>query len=121
MASRVAQRGEIWFAPIPTDPPDKGKRPVVIVSTNMRNLHPRANAVLVIPLSTSVQSGDVPTHLHLEPGETGLGERAVATAENITVVRKETLEAPRYPLRTLSNAQVCTLAQLVAIAMGCHP
>ena len=119
MANRFPLRGEIWYTKIPTDPPDKGRRPVVIVSTNARNNHVRANTVLVIPLSTSVHKDDVPTHLHLEPGETGLDERMVAKAEDISVIRKESLEVPRRQLRSLSNLQICKLAQMVAIAMAC--
>ena len=116
---RTPMRGEIWFTAIPTDPPEKGRRPVVIVSTNARNSHPRANTVLVIPLSTSAHKSDVPTHLALEPGETGLGERAIARAEDITVIRKESLRPPHEALRNLSNLQICKLARMVAIAMSC--
>src|SRR5260370_23895818 len=78
------QRGEIWLPQLPTDPPGKGKRPVVIVSINARNSHPRADTVLVVPLSTSVHKGDVFTHLVLEPGQTGLRERQMARSEEHT-------------------------------------
>lgn len=113
------QRGEIWFTKLPTDPPDKGKRPVVIVSVNSRNNHPRANSVLVVPLSTSVHKAEVSTHLVLEPGQTGLHERAIARAENISAVWKAELEAPRERLRPLTSHQVCELSRKVTIAMGC--
>jgi mRNA-degrading endonuclease toxin of MazEF toxin-antitoxin module len=119
--TRSPLRGEIWFTNIPTDPPEKGRRPVIIVSTNARNSHVRANTVLVIPLSTSIHRSEVPTHLNLEPGETGFRERVVAKAEDISVIRKESLAPPREPLRSLSNAQVCRLAQRVVIAMACQP
>lgn len=117
----VPQRGEIWFTKLPTDPPEKGKRPVVIASINARNNHPRADTVLVVPLSTSVHKGDVFTHLLLESGETGLRERQIARAEDITVVRKSTLEPARERLRTLSSTQICELARKVELAMGCSP
>ncbi len=113
------QRGEIWFTNLPTDPPEKGKRPVVIVSVNSRNSHPRAETVLVVPLSTSVHKGDVITHLVLEPGQTGLRERAIARAEDITTVWRVSLDATRERLQPLSSSQVCELARKVAIAMGC--
>ena len=113
------QRGEIWFTKLPTDPPEKGKRPVVIVSTNARNNHPRAETVLVVPFSTSVHKDDVFTHLVLEPGETGMRERQVARAEDVTVIRKTSLDPSRERLRVLSSAQVCNLARKVGLAMGC--
>src|SRR5256885_3283115 len=82
------QRGEIWFTKLPTDPPEKGRRPVVIVSVNARNNHPRANTVLVVPLSTSVDKSQTLTHIVLEPGQTGLRERSVAKAENVATISK---------------------------------
>jgi mRNA-degrading endonuclease toxin of MazEF toxin-antitoxin module len=74
-----------------------------------------------VPLSTSVHKDDVFTHLVLEPGETGLGERVVARAEDVTVIRKITVNPPRERLRTLSSHQVCELARKVELAMGCLP
>jgi len=115
------QRGEIWFTKLPTDPPDKGKRPVVIVSVNGRNNHPRASTVLVVPLSTSVHKDEIATHLVLEPGQTGLRERVVAKAEDVSPVWKAQLDPSRDRLRTLSSHQVCELARMVGLAMGCAP
>ncbi|HYU47872.1 MAG TPA: type II toxin-antitoxin system PemK/MazF family toxin [Terriglobales bacterium] len=113
------QRGEIWFTKLPTDPPEKGRRPVVIVSVNGRNNHPRAETLLVVPLSTSVHKDDIFTHLVLEPGQTGLRERVVARAEDITTVRKLSVDSSRERLRILSSHQVCELARKVELAMGC--
>ncbi len=113
------QRGEIWFTKLPTDPPGKGKRPVIIVSVNPRNDHPRVNTVLVVPLSTSVHKDEIPTHLILEPGQTGLRERCIAVAESVSAVWKSELEPPRERLRMLSSSQVCELARKVGLAMGC--
>ncbi len=115
------QRGEIWFTKLPTDPPEKGKRPVIIVSIDARNNHPRASTVLVVPLSTSVHKDEIPTHLVLEPGQTGLRERVVAKAEDVSAVWKTELDAARERLRTLSSTQICELARKVELAMGCLP
>ena len=114
---RSPRRGEIWYINLPTDPTGTGKRPVVIVSTDARNAHPRATTVLVVPLSTSIAK-DVPTHVYLAPGETGL-EASVLKAEDITVVLKENLYPSRDRLRDLSHARICDLAEKVRIAMGC--
>jgi len=115
------QRGEIWFTKLPTDPPEKGKRPVIIVSVNTRNNHPRANTVLVVPLSTSVDKNGLPTHILLEPGQTGLSERSVAKAEYVATISKALLDPSRERLRPLSSAQICELARKVQLAMGCLP
>jgi len=89
----------------------------VVVSTAARNSNPRADTVLVVPFSTSIMK-DVPTHLYLSPGETGL-EMSVLAAENITVVRKQSLQEPRHRMRVLSDSRICELAEKVKIAMGC--
>jgi len=114
---RSPLRGEIWWAHFATDTPGKN-RPAVIVSQNGRNQHPRADTVLAIPLSTSVQKLG-PWHLLLRAGETGLREDSVAWAENISAVGKDQLFEPVRGHRPLSNTEICRLAGLVRIAMSC--
>lgn len=115
---RPPLRGEIWFVQLQTDPPEKGRRPVVIVSLDVRNRHERADTVLVIPLTTSVQKPS-PTHVLLPAGETGLQADSAARGEDITVVRKTSLVEPQSRLRQLSHTRVCELSRKVGIAMGC--
>jgi mRNA-degrading endonuclease toxin of MazEF toxin-antitoxin module len=117
---RSPLRGEIWFVQLPVDPPDKGRRPVVIVSLDARNRHPRADTVLVIPLTTSIHK-DTPTRVHLTAGETGLSADSAARAEDIMVVRKQSLVSPSGQLRRLSHTRVCELVHKVLIATGCAP
>jgi mRNA-degrading endonuclease toxin of MazEF toxin-antitoxin module len=116
---RVAVRGEIWFVQLPADPPEKGRRPVVVVSLDARNRHERADTVMVIPLSTSIHKADHPTHLLLTAGESGLSEDSIARAEDITVIRKVHLVESRSGLRTISHRRICELAEMAKIAMGC--
>jgi len=116
--ARLPSRGEIWWANLPTDPPEKGRRPVIIVSPDGRNHHPRANSVLVVTLSTSVHLIR-PAHLLLRMGETGLPADSAAQTDNITTLRREGLSEPRAQQRKLSHSKVCELAALVRTAMGC--
>jgi mRNA-degrading endonuclease toxin of MazEF toxin-antitoxin module len=115
--ARLPVRGEIWWAHFPTDEPGKN-RPAVIVSTNARNSHPRAETVLAIPLSRSIQKLG-PWHLLLRAGETGLREDSVAWAENIGAVAKNQLIEPVPGHRPVNHAQICRLAGFVRVAMGC--
>jgi mRNA-degrading endonuclease toxin of MazEF toxin-antitoxin module len=117
-AQRTPLRGEIWFVQLHVDPPEKGRRPVVIVSLDARNRHERADTVLVIPLTISIHK-EVPTHILLTAGETGLQTDSAARAEDITVVRKQSLIEPRTRLRRLSDRRICELAAKVGMAMGC--
>lgn len=116
---RVPLRGEIWYVKLPTDPPEKALRPVIIVSLDARNRHPGASTVLVAPLTGSVEK-DFETHIRLSPGETGLHPCSIR-CEDLTVVRKEFLVEPKLPLRTLSNTRICQIADAVLISMGCPP
>jgi mRNA interferase MazF len=118
--SKVPLRGEIWFVQLPVDPPEKGRRPVVIVSLDARNRHERADTVLVVPLTTSIHK-DVPTHVFLPAGETGLQSDSAARAEDVTVIRKGSLIEPRTRLRQLAHIRICELSSKVSIAMGCQP
>jgi mRNA-degrading endonuclease toxin of MazEF toxin-antitoxin module len=115
---RTPLRGEIWFVQLPMDPPEKGRRPVVIVSLDVRNRHERADTVLVVPLTTSIHK-PAPTHILLLAGETGLQEDSAARAEDVTVVRKRSLMEPHTRLRQLTDKRVCELASKVNVAMGC--
>jgi mRNA interferase MazF len=119
-SDRLPLRGEIWFVQLHVDPPEKGSRPVVIVSLDARNRHQRADSVLVIPLTTSIHK-EAPTHVFLPAGETGLQADSAARAEDIAVVRKQNLVEPRTRLRQLSDKRVCELAGKVSLAMGCKP
>jgi mRNA-degrading endonuclease toxin of MazEF toxin-antitoxin module len=80
-------------------------------------MHPRANTVLVVPLTTSVVR-DVPTHVYLASGETGL-EQSVLRAEDVAVVPKSELIEPRNRLRNLSNQRICELVDKIRTAMDC--
>ena len=115
---RIPLRGEIWFVQLPVDPPEKGRRPVVIVSLDARNRHERADTVLVVPLTTSIHK-ESPTHVFLPAGETGLQADSAARAEDVTVVRKRSLIEPQARLRQLTGKRVCELASKVSVAMGC--
>ena len=118
--ARVPLRGEIWFVQLHVDPPDKGRRPVIIVSIDARNRHERADTVLVVPLTTSVHR-DFPTHVLLPAGETGLQCDSAARAEDVTVVRKQSLVEPKARLRQVSDRRICEIASKIALAMGCLP
>ena len=118
MAQRTPQRGEIWFFKPPTDPPDKNPRPVLVVSTEAVTRNPRANTILIVPLTGSIER-EMPTHIPLAPGETGLAQPSAVKAEEITTVRKESLLESKFPLRTLSNTKICEIAEAVRVAMGC--
>jgi mRNA interferase MazF len=111
-------RGEIWDVAFPSDPPGKGPRPVLIVSTNARNKHPRANTVLVVPFTTTL-SGH-PTHIPLAPGQTGLPATSELQPELISAVRKEILKR-RPGSRTQPESIIRRVARNVVFSLGVQP
>lgn len=115
-SNRAPQRGEIWYVQLPTDPPDKLERPVVVVSIEARNAHARANTVLVAPLSPTPAM--LPSHISLSSGETGLSQPSTVQAESITAVRKTSLQLPRQRLRRLSEQVLEKVARGVLISLG---
>jgi len=113
------KRGEIWFVKFPSDSPQKNPRPVVLVSVDARNQHPRAETVLAVPLSTALR--DSPTHIRLQPGETGLAEACDVQAEAISTIRKQSLQPSRTALRRLSESTMREIARCVVRARGFVP
>ena len=113
---KTPQRGEIWYVKVPSDPPDKNPRPVVVVSIEARNVHERATTVLVVPLSTT--PAKMASHISLSRGETGLSEASTIQCEGITTVRKESLHESRDKLRRLPESVIEKIAKGVLIALG---
>jgi mRNA-degrading endonuclease toxin of MazEF toxin-antitoxin module len=72
----------------------------------------------VIPLSTSIHKSG-PAQLFLSAGETGLRADCVAKADSICTVNRSDMGEPVAGYRPLTNAQICRLAGLVRLAMGC--
>jgi mRNA interferase MazF len=114
--SPTPSRGEIWFVQLPTDPPEKGRRPVLVVSLDARNHAARATTVLVVPLSTTPARFE--TQIDIPPGETGLSEPSTLRCEDITTIRKTSLVSPRVPLRRLGEARMRQVATAVQAALG---
>lgn len=114
------RRGEIWFVRLPTNPPGKGPRPVLVVSLDSRNRNERATTVVVIPLTASVHKESF-TRILLPAGETGLAADSSAKAEDIVTVPKVNLIEPRSQLRQISHTRICEIARAVQLALGCLP
>ena len=111
-------RGEIWDVDFPSDPPGEGPRPVLIVSPNLRNKHPKATTVLVVPFSMTLS--EYPTHIRLAAGQTGLPEASELQPEQITAVRKEYLRR-RPGTRTQLESTIRTIAKNVVFSLGVQP
>jgi mRNA-degrading endonuclease toxin of MazEF toxin-antitoxin module len=112
------RRGQIWSVPLPSDPPGKRRRPVLIVSTDARNTNSQASTVIVVPFSTALSG--IRVHIELGPGETGLAYTSELQPENVSIVRKEWLQQ-EPGTRTLADSILRVVVRNIVFATGFQP
>ncbi len=83
-----ARRGEVWLVDfgVPVGREGGSVRPAVVVSSDMLNAGP-GGVVVVVPTTTSRR--DLPLHVEIEPGESGLDEISYAKCEDVKSVAVE--------------------------------
>lgn len=86
------RRGEIWLVDfgIPVGREQAGLRPAVIVSADPLN-ESRAGIVIAVPCTTTRRR--LPSHVELDPAESGLEETTYAKCEDIKSISDERLIA----------------------------
>lgn len=93
---------------------DTKKRPVVVVSLDIRNQY--SLTILVVPFSSDTQSVNNPTRILISAGEGGLELDSVALCEVITNVEKRYLE--RGPYGEISPESLEQIQRGIQIAIG---
>lgn len=75
-------RAEVWLVDFgePVGREQAGRRPAVIVSADPLNEGP-AGVVIVVPLTTARR--ELPSHVEIEPGPSGLDEVSYAKCEDL--------------------------------------
>lgn len=78
----VAQRGEIWLVDFgePVGHEQGYRRPAVIISDDRLN-RSRAELAIVVPVTTSRRG--LPSHVEIEPGDSGLKHSSYAKTEDV--------------------------------------
>jgi mRNA interferase MazF len=86
----AVRRGDIWLADFgtPVGHEQGYRRPAVVISDDRLN-RSRAGLVVVIPCTT-VRRG-LPSHIEIEPGDSGLAETSYAKGEDIKSVSRRRL------------------------------
>lgn len=81
----AAQRGEIWMVDFgdPVGHEQGYRRPAVVLSADRLN-RSRAELVIVVPVTTTRRS--LPSHVEIEPGESGLTHTSYAKTEDVKSV-----------------------------------
>jgi mRNA interferase MazF len=86
------RRGEVWLVDFgdPVGREQAGRRPAVVVSADPLNEGP-AGVVIVVPLTSSRRG--LPSHVEVEPGESGLDRASYAKCEDLKSISERRLVA----------------------------
>jgi len=103
-------RGELWWC----EPPDIGRRPVVVLSRD--SAIPRLRRTLVAPCTTTIRG--LPSEVVLEPGEDPIGR---LSAVNLDSVESVSLAVLVERIGRLSDARMRQICAALEIAVDCQP
>jgi mRNA interferase MazF len=86
------RRGEIWLVDFgePVGREQSGRRPAVIVSADPLN-ESRAGVVIAVPVTTAHR--ELPSHIEIDTGDSGLDEISYAKCEDVKSISEERLIA----------------------------
>lgn len=81
----MAQRGEVWLVDFggPIGHEQGYQRPAVVISADQLN---RSHAELIIVLPITTTRRGLPSHIEIEPGDSGLSHTSYAKTEDIKSV-----------------------------------
>ena len=104
----MPRRGELWWC----EPPDIGRRPVVVLSRDAAI--PRLRRALVAPCTTTIRG--LPSEVMLEPGDDPIGRRS---AVNLDSVESVSIAVLVERLGTLSAARLREICAALEVAVDC--
>ncbi len=84
------RRGEVWLVDFgkPVGREQAGRRPALVLSSDLLNDGP-SGVVMVVPLTTTRRG--LPSHIEIEPGDSGLAEVSYAKCEDLKSVSVQRL------------------------------
>lgn len=105
----MIERGRLYWCQLPDDPK---RRPVLVLSPDLRN--ELANDVVALPISTVVRLG--PWHVLLKKGEGGVPRDSVVKCEQPATVRKTRLDGTPLGNR-LARERMAEIAAAIVRAL----
>ncbi|MEP6517886.1 type II toxin-antitoxin system PemK/MazF family toxin [Microcoleus vaginatus] len=88
------RQGELYLSRALRQLGDTKKRPVVVVSPDIRNEF--TDSVIVVPFTTNLAGVEHPTRVLIPAGEGGLQAESLAVCENVSALRQTFLEQGSY-------------------------
>lgn len=114
-SSNFPRQGEIYLCKALRQSGDTKKRPVVVVSIDLRNQY--SSTVLVVPCSSDISSSNLnPCRPLIAKGEGGLEAESVAMCDLITTIAKRYLE--QNPYGTITQDSLTEIQTAIQIAIG---
>lgn len=107
--SAVPARGELWWC----EPPDTGRRPVVVLSRDAAI--PRLRRALVAPCTTTIRG--LPSEVVLEPGDDPIGRRCAVNLDSVESVSIAVLVERMGSLGGMRMREIC---QALEVAVDCR-
>ena len=95
---------------------DTKKRPVVVVSIDIRNQY--SSTVLVVPFSSDTSDAANPSRILMRKGEGGLNKNSVAMCDVMTNIEKKYLE--REPYGEITSESLARIQKAIQIAIGIY-
>ena len=95
---------------------DTKKRPVVVVSIDIRNQY--SSTVLVVPFSSDISDAANPSRVLMRKGEGGLNLDSVAMCDVLTNIEKRYLE--RGPYGEITPSSFTRIQRAIQIAIGIY-
>lgn len=102
------RRGEVWWC----EPPDIGRRPVVVLSRDAAI--PRLRRAVVAPCTTTIRG--LPSEVVLEPGDDPVGRRCAVNLDSVESVSVAVLVER---LGTLSGMRMSEICAALTVATDC--
>ena len=84
------RRGEVWLVDFgePAGREQSGRRPAVVISADALNEGP-AGVIMVVPCTTTHRG--LPSHIEIEPGDSGLDVVSYAKCEDLKSISEQRL------------------------------
>ena len=115
-AKTYPRQGEIYLSRALRQLGDTKKRPVVVVSPDIRN--ELTDSVIVVPFTSNRQGVESPTRVLIPAGEGGLQADSLAVCENVSALRQTFLE--QGPYGQISADVLARIQRAIQVSIGIY-
>ena len=115
-AKTYPRQGEFYLSRALRQLGDTKKRPVVVVSPDIRN--ELTDSVIVVPFTSNRQGVENPTRVLIPAGEGGLQADSLAVCENVSALRQTFLE--QGPYGHISADVLARIQRAIQVSIGIY-